>query len=102
MDKQIISCNCGGNLIDPEKMEAVEEMLAGLGIEFVKVSDLCGLCSIKKEEAIRLFSSSATVRHKLITGVTISVCKSNIDMALSEKFVCMLHDMGVIYLWYYI
>ncbi len=38
----------------------------------------------------------------LITGVAISVCKSNIDMALSEDFVKMLHNIGVLYIWYYI
>ncbi len=38
----------------------------------------------------------------LITGVAVSVCKSNIDMALSEEFVIKLHDMGVLYVWYYI
>ena len=43
-----------------------------------------------------------SVAHKLITGVAISVCKSNIDMALSDEFVQMLHDLGVIYIWYYI
>ena len=40
--------------------------------------------------------------HKLITGVAISVCKSNIEMALSDEFIAMLHNRGVIYLWYYI
>ena len=45
---------------------------------------------------------NTSVRHKLITGVAISVCKSNIEMALSEEFVQMLHDNGVIYIWYYI
>jgi NAD-dependent dihydropyrimidine dehydrogenase PreA subunit len=58
MHKQIIFCNCGGNLIDPKKMVAVDEFIAGLGIDFVKVSDLCGLCSVNKEEAVLLFSSS--------------------------------------------
>jgi MoaA/NifB/PqqE/SkfB family radical SAM enzyme len=43
-----------------------------------------------------------SVRHKLITGVAISVCKSNIEMALSDEFVQLLHDKGVIYIWYYI
>ena len=38
----------------------------------------------------------------LITGVAISVCKSNIEMALSDEFIQMLHNRGVIYLWYYI
>ena len=38
----------------------------------------------------------------LITGVAISICKSNIEMALSDEFIEMLHSRGVIYLWYYI
>ena len=41
-------------------------------------------------------------KHRLITGVAISVCKSNIEMALSDEFIAKLHDRGVIYLWYYI
>ena len=40
--------------------------------------------------------------HRLITGVAISVCKSNIEMALSDEYVEMLANRGVIYLWYYI
>jgi MoaA/NifB/PqqE/SkfB family radical SAM enzyme len=40
--------------------------------------------------------------ERLITGVAISVCKSNIEMALSDGFIQMLHDMGVLYVWYYI
>ena len=40
--------------------------------------------------------------HGLITGVAISVCKSNIEMALSDEFIAMLSNRGVIYLWYYI
>lgn len=43
-----------------------------------------------------------SVQHGLITGVAISVCKSNIEMALSDEFVQMLHDMGVLYVWYYV
>jgi MoaA/NifB/PqqE/SkfB family radical SAM enzyme len=39
---------------------------------------------------------------RLITGVSISVCKSNIEMALSDDFIKMLHDIGVLYVWYYI
>ncbi len=48
----------------------------------------------------------AAVKHctsaGLFTGVAISVCKSNIGMALSEKFINMLVESGVAYLWYYI
>jgi len=41
-------------------------------------------------------------KNKLVTGVAISVCKSNIEMALSDDFINMLHKKGIIYLWYYI
>lgn len=43
-----------------------------------------------------------SIENRLITGVAISVCKSNIGMALSDEFVQMLHDLGVVYIWYYI
>jgi MoaA/NifB/PqqE/SkfB family radical SAM enzyme len=38
----------------------------------------------------------------LVTGAAISVCKSNIEMALSEEFIQKLHDLNVLYVWYYI
>jgi len=44
---------------------------------------------------------SAVGAH-LITGVAISVCKSNLEMALSDAFVQSLIDKKVTYLWYYI
>ena len=43
-----------------------------------------------------------SVKAGLITGAAISVCKSNIAMALSDKFVRLMHDQGVLYIWYYI
>lgn len=38
----------------------------------------------------------------LITGVAMSVCKSNLELAFSEEFIQSLIDRGVLYLWYYI
>lgn len=38
----------------------------------------------------------------LVTGVAISVCKSNLEMAMSPGFINGLVDKGVAYLWYYI
>lgn len=38
----------------------------------------------------------------LITGVAMSVCKSNIDLALSPDFINSLIQKNVAYLWYYI
>jgi len=38
----------------------------------------------------------------LITGVAMSVCKSNLELAFSEEFIHSLIERGVLYLWYYI
>ena len=38
----------------------------------------------------------------LVTGVAMSVCKSNLNLALSPDFIQSLIDRGVTYLWYYI
>ena len=38
----------------------------------------------------------------LVTGVAMSVCKSNFELALSSEFVQSLIDKNVVYLWYYI
>ena len=38
----------------------------------------------------------------LVTGVAISVCKSNLKMAMAPEYINSLIDKGVAYLWYYI
>ncbi|MFC1462044.1 radical SAM/SPASM domain-containing protein [Verrucomicrobiota bacterium] len=45
---------------------------------------------------------TACCREKLITGVATSVCASNFDDLVSDKFVKDLVDIGVLYVWYYI
>ncbi len=52
---------------------------------------------IRTQKAIENATSAG-----LFTGVAISVCKSNIDMALSPDFINYLIDKNVAYLWYYI
>ena len=42
------------------------------------------------------------IQAGLITGVAISVCKSNLKMAMSPEFINSLIEKGVSYLWYYI
>ncbi len=41
-------------------------------------------------------------KHRLITGVATSVCRSNIDDLASESFINEMVKRGVHYLWYYI
>ena len=44
----------------------------------------------------------ACCKERLITGVATSVCGSNFDDLVSDRFVSDLIDMGVLYVWYYI
>jgi MoaA/NifB/PqqE/SkfB family radical SAM enzyme len=41
-------------------------------------------------------------RHRLVTGVATSVCKSNVHDLASEAFLKDMVDRGVHYLWYYV
>jgi len=52
------------------------------------------------QSAIQAIENSA--KAGLITGVAISVCKSNLEMAMSPAFINGLIEKGVAYLWYYI
>ena len=45
---------------------------------------------------------SNCTRAGLVTGVAISVCKSNYEMATSARFIHSLIEQGVVYFWYYI
>lgn len=44
----------------------------------------------------------AATKAGLVTGVAISVCRSNFEMAVSDRFIRSLIDRKVSYLWYYI
>lgn len=44
----------------------------------------------------------AAIRNKLLVGVCTSVCKTNIDDLVSEKWVDRLIQMGVMYCWFHI
>jgi MoaA/NifB/PqqE/SkfB family radical SAM enzyme len=42
------------------------------------------------------------LRHKLLTGVCTSLCQSNIDDLLTEKWLDRLIEMGVFYSWFHV
>ncbi|TWT92381.1 radical SAM protein [Stieleria varia] len=42
------------------------------------------------------------LKHKLLVGVCTSVCKTNLDDLVNNKWVDALIDMGVMYCWYHI
>ncbi|MFO0844579.1 MAG: radical SAM/SPASM domain-containing protein [Gemmataceae bacterium] len=42
------------------------------------------------------------LKNKVMTGVCTSVCKTNIDDLLNEKWIDRLIDMGVLYTWFHV
>jgi MoaA/NifB/PqqE/SkfB family radical SAM enzyme len=44
----------------------------------------------------------AALRHKLLVGVCTSVCRSNLDDLVSDRWVDRLIEMGVMYCWFHI
>ena len=56
MGKQVIFCNCLGKIIDPSRLVEIEKLLLTSGIIFSRLTDLCGICATRKDEANRIFS----------------------------------------------
>jgi MoaA/NifB/PqqE/SkfB family radical SAM enzyme len=42
------------------------------------------------------------IKHKVFTGVCTSLCQTNIDDLLTEKWIDRLIDMGVMYTWFHV
>ena len=73
-------------LISVEGREAVSDVRRGGKNVYTQTMDAIAACR----------------RHKLVTGVATSVCKSNIDDLVSYDFIADLVQQGAHYLWYYI
>ncbi|NOY29423.1 MAG: radical SAM protein, partial [Planctomycetes bacterium] len=41
------------------------------------------------------------IKHKIVTGVCTSVCKTNLDDLVNEAWVDRLIELGVLYMWYH-
>jgi len=51
MAKKVIFCNCQGKIIEASRIEETEQLLSAAEIPFTKLTDLCGICATRKEEA---------------------------------------------------
>ncbi len=93
-----------GTLLTPEvagalrKLTNVTPLISFEGDELVADIRRGGQDIYKKAQAAIDNATGAG----LITGVAISVCKSNIELAFSEAFINSLIKRGVLYMWYYI
>jgi len=93
-----------GTLVDAEAAAAMRRL--GNVSPLVSIEGLDHAGDIrrggKSVSARSMAGVSRCVENGLVTGVATSVCRSNIDDLVSERFVRQLIDLGVHYLWYYI
>lgn len=57
MNRKIIYCNCKGNIIDEQRLDAIGAFVAQLNVSSVKLSDLCGVCAKQENDIPRLFAT---------------------------------------------
>lgn len=57
MGKSIVFCNCGGEIIQPDRLKFLEEYLGKVNAEIVKFSDLCGIAAMDKDKLPEVFTA---------------------------------------------
>jgi len=55
MNKKIIYCNCKGNIVDSQRLDAIDAFVSQLNVRSVKLSDLCGICATQKDKIKDIF-----------------------------------------------
>jgi NAD-dependent dihydropyrimidine dehydrogenase PreA subunit len=55
MGRKVVFCNCGGDRLSQERLHAIEISLSESGIEFIKLSDLCGLSATGNAKLSQIF-----------------------------------------------
>jgi len=61
MSKKVIYCNCKGNIVDTERLEAIHTFVSKLNVPSVKLSDLCSVCATNLEDVKSQFTTSDEV-----------------------------------------
>ena len=61
MIKTVFFCNCGAQLIETDRLEAISVFLEKLGHPYVEISDLCGCSVDQKNETKELFLAADEV-----------------------------------------
>lgn len=58
MNKKVLYCNCGGDIVGKEIKESISSFLHTSKVDATQLTDLCGLCVSEKSDVKKLFSSS--------------------------------------------
>ena len=61
MNKMVVLCNCGGKLIESDRLAEISRYLRKEEISFIKISDLCGACAMQKDEIRNLLEDEDEV-----------------------------------------
>ncbi|MFA6403232.1 MAG: 4Fe-4S binding protein [Salinivirgaceae bacterium] len=56
MGKKIVFCNCGGDIINRDRLQLIEGYCRQANAEITKLSDLCGITALRDEQLNGIFS----------------------------------------------
>jgi len=56
MNKKVLYCNCGGEIVSKEIKETISKFLYDEKVDAIHISDLCGLCATEKQSVKKIFS----------------------------------------------
>ncbi len=82
MDKKIIYCDCGGEIVSQEIKESISSFLYKEKVDAIQLSDLCGLCVSEKQDVRRIFS---TQNPTLVVACHPRAVKKLLDFAGVER-----------------
>lgn len=93
-----------GTLLTPEVAEELRQMANVTPLISFEGDEIAADIRRRGNDVFRRTTEAVenATNAGLITGVAMSVCKSNIDLALSPEFINSLIKKNVAYLWYYI
>jgi len=60
MNKKVLYCNCGGEVVSKEIKESISGFLYNKKVDAIHLSDLCNLCATDKQTVKKIFSTSAS------------------------------------------
>jgi len=58
MNKKVLYCNCGGEIVSKEIKESISKFLYNEKVDAIQISDLCGLCVTEKPTIKKIFSTT--------------------------------------------
>ena len=91
MSKKIIYCNCKGNIVDSQRLEAIDTFISQLNASSVKLSDLCGVCASQKDKIKDIFAPDEEYMVIACYPRAVKLLLNNAGVELNDRSVSFIN-----------